>query len=512
LFVVVIGALIVSLSSSTGPTSRKPAHPDDRIAAQTESSQADSDSVAAAAAPKSSDVQPATAPPVSEPPSSSTVNARPTGTPLTTAQIVARREPSVALVKGKVSSGTGFIVRFGVIATNAHVIEEEFISNLEVRFPSAPAGNQGPAKAQLLYEDRKRDIAFLAVKCDLPVLPIAPNYSFVKGEDILVIGNPGMGDETVLENAISRGVMSSKTVIEGMPYHQMNISINPGNSGGPVFDSLGRVIGVATLKSNKTEAMGFCIPVEDLNGALAKVGAARPELGSRHRAIVAFKLLTLGGVIYSVALEVRAGILRSSPDGGSNANLLPTEEVQKLDEAANSLDQKLFSLVEGELPGLRTDAALSQASQNGFQELAANYQAMKRLYINPNRLTDQYFSQIQNVKAQHLRLIQAFQKNLQIEVPSQFLAVLAPRSTGGEPTTMVADLVPPQLQPRFFRIRPPGMMGPRGSNGPNGPNGPRLGIQDPLQAAREQRKQMQDRMKKQMQDARNRARGRFGTP
>ena len=48
--------------------------------------------------------------------------------------------------------------------------------------------------------------------------------------------------------------------------------------------------------------------------------------------------------------------------------------------------------------------------------------------------------------------------------------------------------------------------------GPRGPIGPGIGIQDPLQAAREQRKQMQDRMKKQMQDMRNRPRGRFGNP
>jgi hypothetical protein len=62
------------------------------------------------------------------------------------------------------------------------------------------------------------------------------------------------------------------------------------------------------------------------------------------------------------------------------------------------------------------------------------------------------------------------------------------------------------LQPRIFRFGPPGMLGPRG------PTGPRIGIQDPLQAAREQRKQMQERMKKQMQDMRNRTRGRFGNP
>jgi S1-C subfamily serine protease len=503
LFLVVIGALMVSLSSSTAPTSRKPTQADDRVVSQpeTQPGHPSDGPLAVAAEPKASDNQPVTV--NTETPAPSNTNPTLPGTPLTTAQIVARREPSVALIKGKASSGTGFVIRYGVIATNAHVIEEEFISNLEVRFPSAPAASQGPAKAQLLYEDRKRDIAFLAVKSDLPVLPVAPNYSFVKGEDILVIGNPGMGDDTVLENAISRGVMSAKTVIEGMPYHQMNISINPGNSGGPVFDSLGRVIGVATLKSNKTEAMGFCIPVEDVNAALAKLGRPRPELGSHHRAIVALKVLTLGGALYSIALEVRSGILRAAPSGGSDANLLPTEEVQKLHEAITSLDEKLVSQVASELPGLRSDSTLSQTAQQGYQQLSDNYERMKQLYTNPNRLADQYFTQIQSVKAEHLRLIQSFQRELNIEVAPKLLALLQPRTMTVEPPTMVADFVPPQFQPRFSRIRP-GMMGPRIGPGP--------GMQDPLQAAREQRKQMQDRMRKQMQDMRSRTRGRFGNP
>jgi S1-C subfamily serine protease len=502
LFIVVIVALVLSLNSSTTPTSRKAELADDRVAAHSDSPQAQTadDATAATAAPTTSNAQPVMVTTATENSISSPVTQAPSSTPLTTAQIVARCEPSVALIKGKVSSGTGFLVRHGVIATNAHVIEEEFVSNLEVRFPSAPAGNQGPLSAQLLYEDRKRDIAFLAVKSDLPMLRVAPTYSFVKGEDILVIGNPGLGDEVVLENAISRGVMSSKTVIEGMNYHQMNISINPGNSGGPVFDSRGRVIGVATLKSSKTEAMGFSIPVEELNGAIAKVGTTRPELASRHRAVVAFRLLTVAGVLYSVALEVRAGILRASPAGGSNANLLPTEEVQKLHEVVTSLDEKLFSLVDGELPGLQKDPALDQTAQRGYQDLATNYQAMKKLYTNPNRLVDQYSSQIQSLKAQHLRLIQSLQQDLQLDVPAQLIAALQPRSMAGQPPTIVAEFVPPQLQPRFLRGRP-GMIGPRG------PNGFSPGMRDPLQAAREQRKQMQDRMQKQMQDMRKRTRG-----
>ena len=75
--------------------------------------------------------------------------------PLTTAQIVAL-EPSVAFVKGHLRFGTGFLVSQGVVATNAHVIDEEFISNVEVRFPSAPAGQQGPLAAELLNEDPAR--------------------------------------------------------------------------------------------------------------------------------------------------------------------------------------------------------------------------------------------------------------------------------------------------------------------------------------------------------------------
>ena len=193
---------------------------------------------------------------------------------LTTAQIVARWEPSVALIKGQAFFGTGFLVKQGVVATNAHVIFDEFISNLEVRFPSAPAGKQGPFAVELLYEDNKRDLAFLGVKTDLPATEVVPTYTFVKGDDITVIGNPGLGGDIVLENAVTRGVVSSKTVIDGMNFIQLSISINPGNSGGPIFDSSGRVIGVATLKAAKGDALAFSIPVEDLKAALAGVGAA----------------------------------------------------------------------------------------------------------------------------------------------------------------------------------------------------------------------------------------------
>ena len=381
------------------------------------------------------------------------------------------------------------MIRRGIVATNAHVIEEEFLSGLEVRFPGAPEGKQGPLGAQLLYEDRKRDLAFLAVKTDLPPLPLAPNYAFIKGEDVTVIGNPGMGDDTVLENAISKGVMSTlKTVIEGMNYYQMSIAINHGNSGGPVFDSSGRVIGVATLKSSKAEAMGFCIPVEELAVATREVGRAHPEMIARHRAVTALKALTLAGVLYVVGIATKSG-----------KTDVPAEEAAKLHETVNTLNQNMFSLVDNEVSQLQKDAALSPGARRSYQDLSANLNVMKQLYANTNHQMTQ-LSRLQNLASQHHRLIVSIRDELKVEVPAKLLAVLDAPSPGNQQQVVVVEMMPPQMQPGFRRRgrHGPGMgMGPR-MIGPRGP-----GMAGPGQSMRNQ---MQRQMQQQMRDAQNRAR------
>jgi len=438
-------------------------------------------------------------PPAADPADASRARAA-SASALSTAEIVARCEPSVALIKGKASIGTGFLVRRGVVATNAHVIEDEFVSSLEVRFPSAPDAKKGPLRARLLYEDRTRDLAFLAVQSELPGLEVAPVYQFLKGEDITVIGNPGLDAETVLENAISRGVMSGKTVIEDMNYYQLNISINPGNSGGPVFDSAGRVIGVATLKANKAEAVAFCIPIDDVNQAMKELGVARPDLASRHRVEVAFRLLTTAGVVYSIGLEIRNAVIRSSPFGGMNATQLPTEETKKFDTVLTTLDQKLFSLVDAEIPFLRKDPALTEVTRQRFQDTAANYKSMKDLYINPGRAAHDFAFQVQRLKEQHVRLVEALENDLKIPVPPELLAILKKPPAAGAPPTMIAEMVPAPLQPRFRRIGPPNM-GPRG---PLGPGPPGMGPNPAQEAQRRAQQRMQDMQRRQQRGLRPR--------
>jgi S1-C subfamily serine protease len=501
--VLIVGAVLIRLLGGFGSSQFPDPSVDVALGVASLSGPQSPQPVAAPPAPVSNSLVAATAPgavapnPPSAPvapatsPAASPAAPGAKGAPLTTAEIVARCEPSVALVKGHASSGTGFLVKQGIVATNAHVIGGEFMSSLEVRFPSAPEGKQGPFPAELLYEDSKRDLAFLAVSSDLAAIDIAPSYSFVKGDDVLVIGNPSLGDEVVLQNAISRGVMSSKAVVEGMNYLQLSMAVNPGNSGGPVFDSSGHVIGVVTLKATKAEALAFCIPVEDLHAALAQVGPARPDLVSHHRAEVAFRLLTVAGALYGIGLDVRADLLSKTPAGGAKPNLLPNEGIQKLDEVLTTLDEKLFSLVGDEMPGIKADAALAEPTRNRYQDLFTNYIAMKGLYSNTNRPADKYASQVQALRAKHLRVIESLQKDLKMEVRPDLLALLKARASDGQSQALAAQIVPPRIQ---SRLRSRSAISQRGAAGSR-----TAGAQSPAQSAKDK---MQNR-----RDARNNRRG-----
>ena len=84
-------------------------------------------------------------------------------------------------------------------------------------------------------------------------------------------------------------------------------------------------------------------------------------------------------------------------------------KTSRLHDVVTSLDKNSFRWSTLSYPGCKTIRRRPTA-QRGYQDLSDNYQAMKRLYANPNRLVDQYSSQIQNLKAQHLRLIQSLQK------------------------------------------------------------------------------------------------------
>src|SRR5206468_4833804 len=115
----------------------------------------------------------------------------------------------------------------------------------------------------VLYDDDKRDLAVLQIKCDLPPLKVVDRYEFEPGREVTAIGNPTTQlTTTVLENAVSKGLLSTMTrdSLTNLELYQLDIALNPGNSGGPIFDNSGQVIGVATLRDATKQSLGFAVP------------------------------------------------------------------------------------------------------------------------------------------------------------------------------------------------------------------------------------------------------------
>jgi hypothetical protein len=157
------------------------------------------------------------------------------------------------------------------------------------------------------------------------------------------------------------------------------------------------------------------------------------------------------------------------------------------------LDDKLFPALEQELPGLQSDNNLPAGPRGRFQELMTCYKAMRDLYPKTNQPADRYMSQVQNLRAKYVRLLESLQKDLNIAIPAELMAILKTRVTAGQSQAMVAQLVQAPMQSRILRNR--GRLSQR--NAPGSRNQP---ASSPAQSARDRMQNLRDR-------ARSRTRG-----
>ena len=175
--------------------------------------------------------------------------------------------------------GAGFIVsEDGLIATNLHVIGEARPIRVELH-----DGRKFDVTTVHATE-RSQDLAVLKIDArDLPALPLGNSDELQEGQPVVAIGNP-MG----LERSVVSGVLSARRDIEGRSMLQIALPIERGNSGGPLLDLQGRVHGLLTLKSLKTENLGFAMCANSLKPLLEKpnpipmsrwltIGAMDPE-------------------------------------------------------------------------------------------------------------------------------------------------------------------------------------------------------------------------------------------
>ncbi len=172
------------------------------------------------------------------------------------------------------SEGSGVVIQEGgYVLTNYHVIEGG--NSYQILMPSGEK-----ATAFVVGSDSSLDLAVLQVeeqyRDQLIPVEIGSSSNLVVGSTVIAIGNPG-GE--ILANTVTQGVVSalerseisdkSSNTTRNVNYIQHDAAINNGNSGGGLFNYMGQLVGINTLKyagsvySNvSTEGLGFAIPID----------------------------------------------------------------------------------------------------------------------------------------------------------------------------------------------------------------------------------------------------------
>lgn len=187
--------------------------------------------------------------PFPNPPSKNlaTVNASPTPAPQPTPPPAVSPPPSATPVpktdKPKFSSGTGFFVNTeGVVATNAHVVED--CEEIRVKTPDGTVDS-----ARVLNRDASNDLALL--KTDIASKKAARVRIGVRlGEGIAAFGYPHADMLSTSGNFTLGNVTALTGMNDDSRYFQISAPVQSGNSGGPLLDTSGNVVGVVSAKLN----------------------------------------------------------------------------------------------------------------------------------------------------------------------------------------------------------------------------------------------------------------------
>jgi putative serine protease PepD len=176
------------------------------------------------------------------------------------------------------ATGSGFVVDGqGHIVTAAHVIDGA--TSIKVTFSDGVTRT-----ATLAGQDNATDVAVLKVDpsgLTLHPLTLGSSAALGVGDAVVAIGSPFGYQESVSTGIVSgldRTVQAPNgyTVAHAI---QTDAALNPGNSGGPIFDSSGRVIGIAdqiaTGGADQSSGVGFAVPIDLVAGELHQLAAGQ---------------------------------------------------------------------------------------------------------------------------------------------------------------------------------------------------------------------------------------------
>ena len=160
--------------------------------------------------------------------------------------IIEKTSQSVAFIETSKGTGSGVLVGKGLIATNEHVVGED--KEVRLKFPKADQRSRGSYLGSVVFCDEKRDLAIIESKVDISFLKLGKSKSLKSGEDVSILGFPGLHDG-IAPFSSGRGTFSqiiTFPTIQGVEWADMALSANHGNSGGPVINGNGQVVGIVS--------------------------------------------------------------------------------------------------------------------------------------------------------------------------------------------------------------------------------------------------------------------------
>jgi pSer/pThr/pTyr-binding forkhead associated (FHA) protein/S1-C subfamily serine protease len=182
------------------------------------------------------------------------------------------------------STGSGSLLTpAGYILTNFHVVGDvdsgQYYNQYGITFVGLNWEDPEDTPnafylAEIVKGDQDLDLALLQVVAteegddlppdlEFPIVPVGDSDTVGIGDELVVIGFPGLGGETV---TLTRGTVSGFLTDEaGRPrgWIKTDAEINPGNSGGMAINEQGELIGVPTIVVSGREVTG-------------KIGVIRP--------------------------------------------------------------------------------------------------------------------------------------------------------------------------------------------------------------------------------------------
>ena len=191
--------------------------------------------------------------------------------------VVERVQPSVVQIEvvgdyGYEWFGSGVIIEDNLVVTAAHVAEDApsivIVTDTSARY-----------NTEVIYISERYDVAILRVisSATLPHVHLGNSDKLRLGQRVFTIGSP-----LLYFNSISTGVVAG--LGRGIPFFgenyllQTDAAISPGSSGGPIFNMKGEVIGITIGIHRGGDAVGFCVPSNDIQEILTEALSGRTLL------------------------------------------------------------------------------------------------------------------------------------------------------------------------------------------------------------------------------------------